>query len=99
MKLTFTSFLAIYLLLVNLCTFLIMFADKKLARHGGNRVPEATLLFFCAAGGSIGCLAAMYAFRHKTLHRKFTVGVPLILCLQLIVAAVFVWRYLSLPSM
>ena len=99
MKLTFGSFLAIYLLLVNLCTFLIMFADKKLARHGGNRVPEATLLFFCAVGGSVGCLTAMYAFRHKTLHRKFTVGVPLILCLQLIVAAFFVFRYLSLPSM
>lgn len=99
MKLTFTSFLAIYLLLVNLCTFLIMFADKKLARHGGNRVPEVTLLFFCAAGGSVGCLAAMYTFRHKTLHRKFTVGVPLILCLQLIVVAIFLWRYLSLPSM
>ena len=99
MKLTLGSFFAIYLLLVNLCTFLIMFADKKLARHGGNRVPESTLLFFCAAGGSAGCLAAMYLFRHKTLHRKFTIGVPLILCLQLVIAAVFVWRYLSLLSM
>ncbi len=99
MKLTVSSFLAIYLLLVNLCTFLIMFADKKLARHGGNRVPEATLLFFCAAGGSVGCLAAMYTFRHKTLHRKFTIGVPLILCLQLAIAAIFAWRYISLLSM
>lgn len=99
MELTLTSFLVIYLLLVNLCTFLIMFADKKLARHGGQRVPEATLLFFCAVGGSVGGLAAMYLFRHKTLHRKFTIGVPLILCLQLILAAFLIWRYLPLLSL
>ena len=97
-ELTFSSFLIIYFLLVNFCTFLVMFADKKLARHGGNRVPEATLLFFCIAGGSIGCLVAMYAFRHKTRHRKFTIGVPCILCLQLAAAAFFAWRYISLLS-
>ena len=99
MELTFSSFLLIYLVLVNLCPFLIMFADKKLARQGGSRVPEATLLFFCAVGGSLGGLAAMYLFRHKTRHPKFTIGVPLILVLQLILAAILVWRYVSLLSL
>ena len=98
MELTFSSFLFIYFFLVNFCTFLIMFADKRLARNGGSRVPEATLLFFCAAGGSIGCLVAMYVFRHKTRHRKFTVGVPLILCFQLLLAIILIWRYISLLS-
>jgi len=59
--------------------------------HGNSRrrTPEATLLLLAALGGSIGALAAMYLFRHKTLHRKFTIGVPMILAAQ-VALAVFV---------
>ena len=49
------------------------------------RTPKATLLLLAALGGSIGALAAMYIFRHKTLHRKFTIGVPVMLAAQVAV--------------
>ena len=37
-----------------------------------------------AIGGSLGCLIGMYTFRHKTKHLKFTLGVPLLLILQIL---------------
>lgn len=74
----------IYLLTVNALGFLLMLADKHKARKNLWRIPEATLITVAVIGGSIGCLAGMYTFRHKTRHLKFTLGIPLILVLQLI---------------
>lgn len=77
------KFLLIYLLIVNAAGFLIMTADKLYARKKSWRVPERTLLGVAAMGGSIGVLIAMYTVRHKTRHPKFTIGVPLILAVQI----------------
>ena len=55
----------------------------KRPRHARRRTPEATLLLLAALGGSPGALLAMHLFRHKTRHRKFTLGVPAILAAQL----------------
>lgn len=82
-------FLLLYLILINAAAFLLMLADKQKAKRGAWRIPEATLMGVAALGGSIGALAGMYAFRHKTKHPKFTVGIPLILAAQLI-AVVFI---------
>ena len=78
--------LAIYLILVNAIAFLLMLIDKQKAKKKKWRIPEATLMGSAAIGGSIGALAGMYTFRHKTKHPKFTIGVPVILVLQLILA-------------
>ena len=72
-----------YLLLVNAAAFILMRLDKEKARRGRWRIPEATLLGIAAIGGSAGALAGMYAFRHKTRHKKFSVGLPLLLSLHL----------------
>lgn len=72
-----------YLVLVNAAAFLLMREDKKKARRGAWRIPEATLLGLAAAGGSIGALVGMYSFRHKTKHLKFVLGLPLILLAHL----------------
>ncbi len=73
-----------YLVVINLITFFLYGIDKwKAARHRW-RISEAVLLLAALIGGSIGALAGMYGFHHKTLHRKFTVGVPLILIAQII---------------
>lgn len=76
--------LILYLLIINAAAFLLMLADKHKARKKLRRVPEATLLSTAAIGGSIGALIGMYLVRHKTKHLKFTVGVPVILALQVI---------------
>lgn len=76
--------LILYLLIINAVAFLLMLADKHKARKKLWRVPEATLLGAAAIGGSIGALMGMYLVRHKTKHLKFTVGIPVILALQII---------------
>lgn len=80
-----------YLLIVNAIAFLLMLIDKQKAKKKKWRIPEATLMSFAAIGGSIGALMGMYTFRHKTLHKKFTLGIPAILLLQ--IAAAVYWIY------
>lgn len=82
----------ICLLLINAAGLLVMLADKKKARKNLWRIPEATLLTVAALGGSIGILAGMYLFHHKTRKPKFFIGVPLILIAQLI-AVFFLLRH------
>lgn len=84
-----TKLILLYLLIVNAVSFLLMLADKQKAKKKLWRIPESTLLLSAAIGGSIGSLAGMYTFRHKTKHLKFTLGVPAILFLQ--IAAVFLF--------
>ena len=83
--------LILYFLTINALGFLLMLADKHRARKNRWRIPEATLMGIAALGGSIGSLIGMYTVRHKTKHPKFTVGIPLILIVQL-AAAYFVYR-------
>ena len=71
--------LGAYLLVINLEGFALMGIDKSRARRGRRRIAEATLFIVAALGGSLGVLCGMYAFRHKTLHTSFTVGIPLLL--------------------
>ena len=80
-----TKLILIYLLTVNAVAFLLMLVDKQKARRKLWRIPESTLLLSAAIGGSIGALAGMYTFRHKTKHLKFTLGVPAILITQIVV--------------
>ena len=86
--------LLIYLLLINAVGFILMLTDKYKAKKKLWRIPEATLIATAALGGSIGALTGMYLVRHKTKHLKFTLGIPLILALQ-IAAAVFLAPYLQ----
>lgn len=81
----------ICLLLINAAGLLVMLADKKKAQKNLWRVPEATLLTIAALGGSIGILAGMYLFHHKTRKPKFYIGVPLILAAQIALAGYFVY--------
>ena len=71
-----------YLLIINAAGFLLMLVDKWKAKKNRWRVRESTLLLVAALGGSVGSLAGMYLFRHKTQHLKFTLGIPLILAGQ-----------------
>ena len=75
-----------YLLIINTAGFLLMLVDKWKAKKNRWRVRESTLLLIAALGGSVGSLAGMYLFRHKTLHLKFTLGIPLILAGQCFIA-------------
>ncbi len=75
-----------YLLIINAAGFALMLADKWKAKKNRWRIPEATLMGVAALGGSVGSLLGMYTARHKTKHLKFTLGIPLILAVQVVVA-------------
>ena len=77
-----------YLFLINAAVLLLMLEDKRRARKNLWRIPERTLLSIAVLGGSIGCLLGMYTIRHKTLHLKFSAGIPLILVIQLALAVI-----------
>ena len=81
------KFILYYLLIINALGLLFMLIDKQKAKRNAWRIPEATLLTIAALGGSIGCIAGMYLFRHKTKHLKFTVGLPLLIILNFVVLA------------
>ena len=80
------KYFLLYLLIVNAAGFLLMLIDKWKAKRNRWRIPEATLMGVAALGGSAGSLLGMYTFRHKTKHLKFTVGIPLILVIQIFAA-------------
>nr|WP_073079958.1 DUF1294 domain-containing protein [Sporobacter termitidis] len=75
-----------YLLIINLTGFISMGRDKRRAISHGPRTPEKRLFAYALLGGSLGSLLGMSVYRHKIRHLKFTVGMPLILLLQLAVA-------------
>ena len=80
----------IYLALINIITFLFYLKDKKAAEKGKNRVKIVTLLFLSFIGGSLGALLGMYGLRHKTNKSYFTIGIPLMIIMQ-----IFTLFYLS----
>ena len=84
--------LGYYLLLINAIGLLIMCIDKLLAKKQARRVPERTLLWVAALGGSFGSLLGMKLAHHKTRKPKFYITVPLLLALQ---AAAVGWYYLK----
>ena len=79
-----TEALLYYLIVINIVTFLVYGIDKWKAKQGSWRISEATLLILAVIGGSIGALLGMKVWRHKTQHKKFKYGLPLILIIQII---------------
>ena len=80
------KYLWVYLIAVNVITMILFGVDKWKAKHGRWRIPEATLIVFAVIGGSAGALLGMLVFHHKTRKRKFSVGIPVILILQIAAA-------------
>ena len=75
----------IYFLVISLVTAIVTITDKRKAKKGAFRISEATLFTLAAIGGSLAEYMTMRLIRHKTLHKRFMIGLPLIIILQLIV--------------
>ena len=86
--------LLVYLLLINAAGFLLMLVDKIKATRNLWRIPEATVMGVAAVGGSIGAIAGMNLFRHKTKHAKFYIGLPVILALQVVSVYLLVLKFM-----
>lgn len=79
------KFLLLYLCIINALSFLLMLIDKQKAKKKRWRIRERTLLGISALGGSLGGLLGMYLLRHKTLHKRFSIGIPFMLLAHLII--------------
>ena len=71
-----------YLFAINIVSFFLYGIDKYKAKKNKWRIPEATLLMIAVIGGSIGAWVGMRLWHHKTMHKKFKYGIPLIITLQ-----------------
>ena len=88
--------IVIYLAAINVITFIMFGADKARAAKGRWRISESALILAALLGGSIGALAGMRIFHYKTKHRKFTIGIPVILALQIILMVIY-YPYIPAP--
>ena len=75
-----------YLLAINIASFFLYCIDKYKAKKGRWRISEATLLMMAVIGGSIGAWSGMRLWHHKTMHKKFKYGIPIIIILQVTIA-------------
>lgn len=82
----------IYLIIINIIGFLIMYIDKKKAKNGSWRIPENTIFVVTAIGGGIGTIAGMYKFRHKTKKKIFTIGLPFLLIMDILLV---IWYFIT----
>lgn len=85
--------LAVYIVSVSIIGWILPYMDKKRARNGSWRIPEKTLFIVSALGGSFAMYASMKKYRHKTKHKRFMIGIPLIMLVQagLIAAGVILY--------
>ncbi|MBO4679288.1 MAG: DUF1294 domain-containing protein [Lachnospiraceae bacterium] len=82
--------IVVYFAAVNLFGFASMGIDKYRAQNHKWRISEAMLFFFAIIGGSVGSIAGMRFFRHKTKHKLFTIGLPIVLIIQILLI-LYLW--------
>lgn len=85
------QFFWFYLFVMNLISFVAYGLDKNRAIKGKWRIREHTLLAMAVMGGSIGAFAGMNIFHHKTKKKKFSIGVPAILLVQIVMGCVWIF--------
>lgn len=61
-----------------------MYIDKKRAIKHKERISEGFLMLISIFGGSIGTLFGMHLFHHKTKHKKFSIGIPILIIIQIL---------------
>ena len=92
-----TQTIEYYLIALNIVTFFVYGIDKWKARRSKWRISEATLLILAVIGGSIGAWLGMKVWHHKTMHKKFKYGLPLILLAQMSLVLWALFCYFRAP--
>ena len=87
------EYLAYYLAAVHILLCALMGTDKLLAKMQKRRIPEKTLFAFAILGGALGGTVGMYSFHHKTLHKSFAIGFPLLTIVQIAAVAYLIIKF------
>lgn len=83
----------IYTIIINIIGFFSMLIDKRRAIKNKWRIPEKNLFLIAIIGGSVGSIAGMRLFRHKTKHWYFAYGMPAILLVQIVIISLLLGKY------
>lgn len=84
---------AAYILIISIVSVVVTIKDKACAKNGKWRVPEKTLFILSALGGSVAMYITMKAIRHKTQHKRFMIGIPLIMVAQAAIITLLIIRF------
>ena len=84
--------LLFWIILMNIVAIILMKKDKRYAKEDKRRIRESTLLIVAFAGGAVGMYYAMYKYKHKTLHKKFTISIPVFIVLHFACISYFILR-------
>lgn len=83
-----------YIVGVNVAGFILMYIDKQKAIKQKYRIPERTFWLLAILGSSIGNYLGMMTFRHKTKHRSFVIGMPILIVVN-IVSCLYILFFMS----
>ena len=87
------KFVLCYLIFINLLSVIVCILDKNKAKKGKWRVSEKTLFGLSVIGGSVAMYFTMKAIRHKTHHKRFMIGLPIIIVLQSAIMIYVFYRF------
>ena len=87
------EYFVIYILSISLLSVGVASYDKLAAKRKKQRISEKTLLLLSALGGSVAMYLTMRIIRHKTLHNKFMIGLPIMILLQMALALVLYYKF------
>lgn len=79
-----SKYLFLFFVVMSFVGMVMTVADKQFAIRKKQRIPEKMLLLQAFFGGAIGMYITMHFIRHKTQHKKFMIGLPLIIILHII---------------
>lgn len=88
-------FILIYFICVSLVSVILTADDKRRARQNRRRISERTLFAWALLGGSLFEYLAMRAFHHKTLHKRFMIGLPMIFLFQIAVVVLIYMKFVK----
>lgn len=84
--------LLIIIAVMSLAAFAAFGLDKYKAKAGKWRIPERTLFLLALMGGGIGAFLGMKVFHHKTMHKQFVIGIPVIMLIQAVLLGWYLWK-------
>ena len=85
--------LLVYFLSISFYSAALTCTDKRLAVKGGRRIPEKKLFGAALLGGGAAMYITMRIIRHKTLHKRFMIGLPLIICVQTVLVCFILIKF------
>ncbi len=88
-----SNLIIIYFAVISLVAAVMTVADKIFAKKGMWRIPEATLMLVGLLGGALAMFITMRTVRHKTKHKKFMIGLPLMIALHAALVCFYVIKF------